>query len=104
SVSSSLWCLGRKNRHKMNKKFAIFILWMLFAGALAADLPESAGSKQIVVSAMDAQGHVLRTGPGFVWDENTMFCSLQLVKDAAFVRVQADDASFDLDRVVSYSR
>lgn len=88
----------------MNKSFVILTALMLLAGALAADLPETPAPKQLVVSAMDLQRHVLRTGLGFVWDENTLFCSLQLVKDAAFVRVQGDDASFDLDRVVSYSR
>lgn len=71
--------------------------------SLAAQEEETVYTNRVTISAIDQRGKTIRSGIGFLYDENTVVGSYSDVKGSAGVRVEWDGVSVAANRMIAFS-
>ncbi|MCI0413835.1 S1C family serine protease [bacterium] len=94
---------GRRERRE-NKNLVVFLCVLcVLCGELNAQETEILETNKITITSLLPSGAVLKTGFGFLYDENTIVCSYSDVKGASKVQVQWDGTSTYTNRLLSFN-
>jgi hypothetical protein len=87
-----------------NQKFILLLCVLcVLCGETSAQETEILETNRITITSLRPSGEVLKTGFGFLYDENTIVCSYSDVKGASRVQVQWDGTSAYSNRLLSFS-
>lgn len=86
---------------KVNVIFAL-LPFLLFASVGAAQ-EISTEQNRAIIEAFDATGHLLHSGLGFVFDEDTIICSYRSVQGASLIELRISGEKMSSNRLVSYN-
>jgi len=86
------------------KVAALFaFLASLFLVSIGSGQEISTEQNRAIVEAFDANGHLLRSGLGFVFDEDTIICSYRNVQGASLIELRINGEKMSSNRLVSYN-
>ncbi len=79
-----------------------FLPFILFVSAGAAQ-EISTEQNRAIVEAFDSTGHLLHSGLGFAYDEDTIICSYHNVQGASLIELRMNGEKMSSNRLISYN-
>lgn len=80
---------------------AFLIFFLLVTGGTAQEI--SMEQNRVIVEAFDSTGHLLHSGLGFVYDEDTIISSYRDVQGASLIEVHLHGEKMSSNRLISYN-